>query len=253
MEGTTRLRDFHATSHWKGLRPETRHGLATRDYRECDPILRLTESGMPAGELIQQREWLESAWIPGVEVFPRTVHQQAGRGYFSELARLDSGPLDRIGLIPRQWSAAVMHGRSCKGFHIHPPHVPPHIPANLWFSDLYLDHPGNYGRRPYDREQWDVMFFLRGICEMLLVDERLGLERRIMRFTIWGDHMPGPNNAAVVIPPGVAHALRALSQEQVILVYGTSTTFEAGSEGRLASNVENPNLPQEWQDYLGQA
>jgi dTDP-4-dehydrorhamnose 3,5-epimerase-like enzyme len=250
MEGTTHMKEIQATHAWKGLNSETRRRLKGRDYRECDPLLRLAESGMTAGELLHQREFLDSAWIPGVEVFPRAVHQQEGRGHFSELTRLDSGTLDRIGLMPRQWSAAMMHGHSCKGFHIHPPHVPSQIPASLWFRDLFLDHPGNYGRRPYDREQWDVMFFLRGICEILLVDERAGLDRRIMRFTIWGDHMPGPNNAAVVIPAGVAHALRALSQDEVILVYGTSTTFDPLSEGRIASNIESPSLPQEWEDYL---
>ena len=154
--------------------------------------------------------------------------------------------------MPRQWSSALMHGHSCKGFHIHPPHVPPHIPAPLWFADLYLDHQRNLARRPYDLEQWDVMFFLRGICEVILVDERAGLDRRVMRFTIWGDQMPSPHNAAVVIPPGVAHALRALSHEDVLLVYGTSTTFDPNAEGRLAASLESPTLPQPWEDYLNQ-
>ena len=49
-----------------------------------------------------------------------------------------------------------------------------------------------------------MMFFVQGSVEMLLVDERAGLERRAMRFLIEGDDRPGANNAAVVIPPNIA-------------------------------------------------
>jgi hypothetical protein len=59
-----------------------------------------------------------------VEIFPRRVFQQKGRGYFAELTRLSEAVLDRIGPRPRQWASALMHRDSAKGFHIHPPHVP---------------------------------------------------------------------------------------------------------------------------------
>jgi dTDP-4-dehydrorhamnose 3,5-epimerase-like enzyme len=203
--------------------------------------------------LIAGREELDESWIPGVEILPRRVFQQKGRGYFSELTRLNEGVLDRIGLSPRQWASALMHRDSAKGFHIHPPHVPQGIDPGEWFRNLFVERASDHAARPYDLEQWDVMFFLSGICEMVLVDEREGLTRRIMRFTICGDSKPGNDNAAVVIPPGVAHALRSTGTEDLIMVYGTSTTFNPHWEGRIASGIENSPLPADWETYLGGA
>ncbi len=235
---------------WKGLKPAARARLETRDYSKGALAERLGTCGVGAGEAIQGRMELEDVWIPGVEIFPRRVFQQKGRGYFAELTRLNEGVLDRIGLSPRQWASALMHRDSAKGFHIHPPHVPADAAPSDWFRGLFVDAPADYSRRPYDREQWDVMFFLTGLCEMILVDEREGLTRRIMRFTIAGDSRPGNDNAAVVIPPGVGHALRSVGNEDLIMVYGTSTTFNPDWEGRIGSAIENAPLPSDWSDYL---
>jgi dTDP-4-dehydrorhamnose 3,5-epimerase-like enzyme len=211
----------------------------------------LGTTGIRAGEAVASRPALSEAWIPGVELFSRRVYQQQGRGYFSELTRLTEGTLAAIGLDPRQWASALMHRDSAKGFHIHPPFVPANRGAAEWFRELYLEQPADHKLRPYDREQWDVMFFLTSICEMLLLDEREGLPRRIMRFTIHGDSRPGPDNVAVVIPPGVAHALRNIGNEDLIMVYGTSTTFKPEWEGRIESGIEKAPLPEEWERYLG--
>lgn len=235
---------------WKGLNASARELLETRDYSKDTVARRLATSGVGVGEAIQARADLSEVWIPGVEIFPRRVFQQKGRGYFSELTRLSEGVLDRIGLAPKQWASALMHRDSAKGFHIHPPHVPVDVMAADWFQRLYLNSPEDYSVRPYDREQWDVMFFLTGLCEMILVDEREGLTRRVMRFTISGDSKPGNDNAAVVIPPGVGHALRSIGNEDLIMVYGTSTTFNPDWEGRIGSAIENAPLPADWSDYL---
>ncbi|MDP3851548.1 MAG: hypothetical protein Q8Q59_13655 [Luteolibacter sp.] len=235
---------------WKSLKTSARQRLETRDYSKDAPARRLATSGVGVSEAISGRDELADVWIPGVEIFPRRVFQQKGRGYFSELARLNEGVLERIGLAPKQWASALMHRDSAKGFHIHPPHLPEGVAAAAWFRELFVENPDDFSRRPYDREQWDVMFFLTGICEMILVDEREGLTRRIMRFTICGDGKPGIDNAAVVIPPGVGHALRSIGNEDLIMVYGTSTTFNPECEGRIASGIENAPLPADWSGYL---
>jgi dTDP-4-dehydrorhamnose 3,5-epimerase-like enzyme len=95
------------------------------------------------------------------------------------------------------------------------------------------------------------MFFVQGCAEMLLVDERTGLERRVMRLIVEGDDHRGPNNAGIVIPPGVAHALRVEGAVDAIMVYGTSTKFDAAFEGRIADAVERAPLPDEWMRYVG--
>lgn len=235
---------------WRGLRAAAVEGLDTRDYSQGDLAERLAQGGVNASEAMAGRDGMERAWIPGVEIFPRRVFQQKGRGYFSELTRLNEGVLDNIGLAPQQWASALMHRDSAKGFHIHPPYVPVGVSPEEWFRKLYVTDPDDYAARPYDREQWDVMFFLTGLCEMLLVDERAGMPRRVMRFTIPGDSRPGPDNAAVVIPAGVAHALRNIGNEDLIMVYGTSTTFNPAWEGRLESGVEKAPLPVDWERYL---
>jgi len=242
--------DSNTNKRWIGVSAAARQRLELRDYSKHGLARRLGTSGVEAAEAIQGREALDAVWIPGVEIFPRRVFQQKGRGYFAELARLHDGVLGRIGLAPKQWAAALMHRDSAKGFHIHPPHVPEDVPAAQWFRDLFVESPADYSRRPYDREQWDVMFFLTGISEMILVDEREGLTRRIMRFTIDGDSRPGNNNAAVVIPPGVGHALRSIGNGDLIMVYGTSTSFNPDWEGRIASSIENAPLPADWTSYL---
>jgi dTDP-4-dehydrorhamnose 3,5-epimerase-like enzyme len=238
---------------WRGIRASARQRLETRDYSEADPCRRLATSGLNAADLIEGRPALEASWIPGVELFQRKIHQQLGRGHFGELIRTEEGVLNRIGLMPKQWASAMMHRGSAKGFHIHPPHVPENVMPETWFRKLFLESADSVSLRPYHLEQWDVMFFLTGICEMILIDERVGLPRRIMRFLIDGDSRPGRNNAAVVIPAGVGHALRNVGDESLIMVYGTSTSFNPAWEGRIESEVERSALPEGWEEYLSAA
>src|SRR5260370_35473872 len=94
------------------------------------------------------------------------------------------------------------------------------------------------------------MFFLQGRVEMILCDVRASFSKRIMRFFIDGDNHQSSNNVGVVVPPGVAHAIRAESSEDVIMVYGTSTIFHPEFEGRIASEIETAQLPDSWQRFL---
>ena len=237
---------------WVGLNPSARKALAPRDYKAGSVAQRLSAGGVDAGELASGRGKadLKKAWIPGVEIFAREVHPQRHRGSFGELAREGQGVLGKIKLWPRQWSAACMFANSAKGFHIHPPHIPNGETAEKWLKRLFVNQSQNYSLRPYDREQWDIMFFLQGRAEIFLRDVRAGLPVRNMRFFVDGDNHRGRNNVGVVIPPGVAHAIRAEGSEDVIMVYGTSTTFQPEFEGRIASEIETSELPESWRKFL---
>lgn len=238
---------------WRGLRDEARARLSQRDYSQQTFAGRLGTGGVMAAELLAADRTaadVRRAWIPGVEFFGRKVFAQRHRGFFGEFARAGEGILGEIGLWPRQWATATMQANTAKGFHIHPPHIPPGEEPAAWFQKLFADPEADPKRRPYDREQWDAMFFIHGNVEMLLVDERAGMERRVMRFTIEGDDQRGPHNAAVVIPAGVAHALRVEGSRDLVMVYGTSTVFEPKFEGRIAAEVESAPLPAEWDGYL---
>ena len=239
-----------SNNRWRGLNSAARDRLEARDYSKSLLAERVCTCGADVSELILGQTELVDVWIPGVELFQRRVFHQKGRGYFSELTRLNEGTLERIGLAPQQWASSLMHRDSAKGFHVHPPYVPQNAVPDNWFQEIFLNNPDDFNRRPYSLEQWDVMFFLTGICEIILVDERQGLTRRMMRFTIHGDSKPGANNAAVVIPPGVAHALRSIGNEDLIMVYGTSTTFNPDWEGRIESGIELAPLPPDWVAYL---
>jgi len=238
---------------WLGLSERARKSLVSRDYKTGALAQRLSGSGVDAGELVTPRSKaeLKKVWIPGVEIFSRTIHSQRHRGSFGELARESEGVLGKIGLRPKQWSAARMFANSAKGFHIHPPMIPDDTTAEKWLRRLFVNQPQNYPLRPYDREQWDVMFFLLGRAEMFLRDARAGFPERTMRLFVDGDNHRSRSNVGVVIPPGVAHAIRAEGSEDVIMVYGTSTTFQPEFEGRIASEIETAELPEAWRKFLG--
>lgn len=234
---------------WQGLRAEARTVIETRNYTQATLAERVAGAGVGGGELaaLEPRpDW----WIPGVEVFPRRVFPQRQRGHFAEFAREGEGCLGRIGLWPKQWATALMFARTAKGFHIHPPHLPAGVEPAAWFRRLFVEEAADFSLRPYALEQWDAMFMVQGTAEMFLVDERAGLPRRRMRFVIEGDDRPGPDNVGVVIPAGVAHALQSISSKDLLMVYGTSTTFVPANEGRIRSSVEAATVPPAWEDYF---
>jgi dTDP-4-dehydrorhamnose 3,5-epimerase-like enzyme len=238
---------------WRGIDPGVHSALTPRNYRTASFAEELAQRGVEASELVaadRNQPETNEAWIPGVEIFARKIYPQRHRGFFGEFVRRDEGILARIGLWPKQWSTARMFVHTAKGFHVHPPSIPKQSAAADWLRRLFVDEPENYSLRRYDDEQWDVMFFLQGRVEIILSDIRAGLPRRVMRFFIDGDNHPSNNNAGVVIPPGVAHAIRVEGSEDAIMVYGTSTIFHPEFEGRIASEIENAELPESWQKFL---
>jgi dTDP-4-dehydrorhamnose 3,5-epimerase-like enzyme len=238
---------------WQGLTAEAQKTLVTRDYTPQSFAERLAGVGIEASKLASAdrttAEWRE-IWIPGVEIFPRQIHYQRHRGVFGEFVRRDEGVLGRIGFWPGQWANARMFAQTAKGFHVHPPSIPKGKKPADWMRRLFVDEPENYALRPYGYEQWDVMFFVQGVAEMILRDVRAGLPTRTMRFFIDGDNHPGANNVGIVVPPGIAHAIRVEGSEDLIMVYGTSTSFHPEFEGRIASEIETAALPESWERFL---
>ena len=238
---------------WQGLTEEARTALVTRDYGSQTLSRQLAATGIEAGKLAsvdRTSAEIRKVWIPGVEIFPRTVFLQRHRGSFGEFVRRDEGVLARIGFWPAQWASARMFAQTAKGFHVHPPSAPDGTAPADWLRRCFVEEPENYGLRCYGDEQWDVIFFVQGVAEMILHDVRAGLPPRTMHFFVDGDNHRGVNNVGVVVPPGVAHAIRVEGSEDVIMVYGTSTSFRPDFEGRIASDVETTTLPESWQHFL---
>lgn len=241
---------------WAGLNDAAQSALTPRNYKAGPFAQRLAQSGVDAGELAsldRRKPDAKKVWIPGVEIFSRQIHPQRYRGIFGEFVRRDEGILARIGFWPQQWATARMFGGSAKGFHIHPPSIPADTTAQKWLKRLFVSEPTNYSLRRYEEEQWDVMFFVQGRAETILRDVRAGLPARMMRFFVDGDNHRGPNNVGIVVPPGVAHAIRVEGSEDVIMIYGTSTIFHPEFEGRIASEIETVTLPDAWARFLGKS
>jgi len=238
---------------WQGLNAESQKALGMRDYAPQSFADCLAGGGIEAGKLASaDRATVENrqVWIPGVEVFPRQIHHQRHRGVFGELVRRDEGVLHRIGFWPAQWATARMFAQTAKGFHVHPPSIPEGTRPEDWMRRLFVEEPENYALRRYADEQWDVMFFVQGVAEIILRDVRAGMPTRTMRFFIDGDNHPGAHNVGIVVPPGIAHAIRIEGSEDGIMVYGTSTSFRAEFEGRIASEIETAALPESWERFL---
>ena len=238
---------------WQGLTAEAQKALGVRDYAPQSFAERLAGSGIEAGKLAtadRSAAEVREAWIPGVEIFSRTIHHQRHRGVFGEFTRRDEGLMERIGFWPAQWANARMFAQTAKGFHVHPPSIPKGTTPKDCHRRLFVKEPENYGLRPYSDEQWDVMFFVQGVAEMILRDVRAGMPARTMRFFVDGDNHPGANNVGIVVPPGIAHAIRVEGSEDVVMVYGTSTSFHPEFEGRIGSEVETSVLPESWAKFL---
>lgn len=238
---------------WHGLTAEAQKALLMRDYSAGSFAERLSGAGLEAGKLAaadRTSAEVRDAWIPGVEIFPRTIYHQRHRGVFGEFVRRDEAVLHRIGFWPGQWANARMFAQTAKGFHVHPPSIPEGEKPDAWLRRLFVEEPENYALRRYAEEQWDVMFFVQGVAEMILRDVRAGLPTRTMRFFVDGDNRPGPNNVGIVVPPGIAHAIRVEGSEDVIMVYGTSTSFHPEFEGRIGSEIETATLPESWERFL---
>lgn len=230
---------------WRGLEAKAQRSLSARDYDSQTLAQRLASVGVDGSEIVgASKDKLRASWIRGVRIFPRTIYPQRHRGVFGELARRDEGALAGSNFWPTQWAAARMNANSAKGFHVHPPFIPEGEDAAKWLEKKARAQPD------YEREQWDLMFFVQGRVEMILRDVRAGFSPRTMRFFIDGDNHRGPNNVGVIVPPGVAHALRVEGSEDVIMVYGTSTTFRPEVEGRIACEIETAQLPDSWQKFL---
>ena len=238
---------------WQGISDAAREALATRDYSSGSIAQQLAGTGVEAGRLAaadRTSSEMREAWIPGVEIFSRAIYPQRHRGCFGEFVRRDEGVLAKIGFWPAQWANARMFAQTAKGFHIHPPSIPDGTTAADWLRRVFVDEPENYALRRYPHEQWDVMFFVQGVAEMILRDVRAGMPERTMRFIVDGDNHRSTNNVGIVVPPGVAHAIRVEGSEDLIMVYGTSTSFRPQFEGRIAADVETAALPESWQRFL---
>lgn len=150
--------------------------------------------------------------IPGVQVFPYDLWPD-DRGYFLEVARIGQAGVAGFPPESTQISAALSLPGTIKAFHIH-------------------------------RYQTDYWSPASGMFQVALVDLRPDSPAFGRRNTFYvGALRPWQ----ILIPPGVGHGYKVISQEPGMLVYVTNRTYNPSDEGRIAYNEAGINYDWELQ------
>ena len=148
--------------------------------------------------------------IPGVQAIPCPLWPD-DRGYFMEVARIGQGGIRAFPPESTQISTALSLPGTIKAFHIH-------------------------------RMQTDYWAPSAGMFQVGLVDLRPDSPAFGKRNTFYlGALRPWH----LLIPPGVAHGYKVISQEPGVLVYVTDRTYNPADEGRIAYN--DPGINYDWE------
>ena len=169
----------------------------------------LPENAKGLGKLIQKPD--SPDLIAGVRIHPIAVHPD-DRGYFLEIARLQTGP---VADFPpdSQVSAALSYPGTIKAFHFH-------------------------------RKQTDYWVAAQGMFQVALVDLRPNSPTFGLRNTMY---MGSLRPWSLIIPPGVGHGYKVIGQDAAMLVYLTNRTYDPSDEGRIAYNDAGINYDWETQ------
>lgn len=147
--------------------------------------------------------------IPGVQIIPFPLWPD-DRGYFLEVARIGQGGVSAFPPESTQISAALSFPGTIKAFHIH-------------------------------RVQTDYWSPASGMFQVALVDLRPDSPAFGRRNTLYAGAL---RPWQILIPPGVAHGYKVISQEPGMLVYVTDHTYNPADEGRIPH--DEPGIHYDW-------
>lgn len=148
--------------------------------------------------------------IPGVKVIPYALWPD-DRGYFLEVARIGQAGVAAFPPESTQISAALSLPGTIKAFHIH-------------------------------RFQTDYWSPASGMFQVALVDLRPDSPAFGRRNTFYvGALRPWQ----ILIPPGVGHGYKVISQDPAMLVYVTDRVYNPADEGRIPYN--DPAINYDWE------
>ncbi len=148
--------------------------------------------------------------IPGVIARPFSLWPD-DRGYFLEVGRLGKGLIAGFPTDSTQISAALSYPGSIKAFHFH-------------------------------KYQTDCWVPVQGMLQVALVDLRPDSPTFGLKNTLYlGTLRPWQ----LIIPPGVGHGYKVISDCPAMLVYLTDKTYDPKDEGRIAYN--DPGIDYDWE------
>lgn len=148
--------------------------------------------------------------IDGIRIQPLALHPD-DRGYFLELARFGQALTAAFPAASTQVSAALTVPGAIKAFHFH-------------------------------RHQTDLWAVPTGMLQVALVDLRPESPTFGHRNTIYTGHL---RPWQILIPPGVGHGYKVISQDPALLVYLTDRFYNPADEGRIAYN--DPGISYDWE------
>ncbi len=150
--------------------------------------------------------------IDGVRVQPLALFPD-DRGYFLEVLRMGEGLGAAFPPATTQVSTALSYPGAIKAFHFH-------------------------------RHQTDLWAPVAGVFQVALVDLRKDSPTSGVRNTFYvGDLRPWQ----ILIPPGVGHGYKVVSQAPGVLVYVTDRFYNPADEGRILYNDSGINYDWETQ------
>jgi dTDP-4-dehydrorhamnose 3,5-epimerase len=148
--------------------------------------------------------------IDGIRIQPLALFPD-DRGYFLELARFGQALTTAFPPASTQVSAALTVPGAIKAFHFH-------------------------------RYQTDLWAVPTGMLQVALVDLRPESPTFGHRNTIYTGHL---RPWQILIPPGVGHGYKVISQAPALLVYLTDRFYNPEDEGRIAYN--HPGICYDWE------
>ena len=152
----------------------------------------------------------DAALIQGVLIQPFDLWPD-DRGYFLEVARLGQGLSAGFPVETTQMSAALSYPDIIKAFHYH-------------------------------RYQTDLWVPASGMLQVALVDLRPDSSTFGRKNTLYiGALKPWQ----VLIPPGVGHGYKVVSERPAILTYVTNRHYDPQDEGRIPYN--DPSIAYDWE------
>lgn len=113
------------------------------------------------------------------------------------------------------------------------------------FGQVYFTttFPGVVKAWHYHKKQTDNFFVIKGMCKIVLYDER---EDSPTRGTInelyLGEHCPG----LVKIPPGVQHGWMCVSQEEAYIVNVVSEMYNYSEPDEYRTHPHDNEIPYDW-------
>jgi dTDP-4-dehydrorhamnose 3,5-epimerase len=170
--------------------------------------LTLPECEKGIGKVIQNPE--SPDLIDGVKVQPYALWPD-DRGYFLEIIRLGFGLAAHFPVASTQISTALSYPRTIKAFHYH-------------------------------RHQTDLWVPSVGMFQVALADLRKGSPTFGTRNTFYiGSMRPWQ----LLIPPGVGHGYKIISETPGVLSYVTDRFYNPKDEGRIPYN--DPHINYDWE------